>query len=421
MVFPAQDTPKRSLWLSNLDLVQLRYHVPTIYFYKPNGNSSNFFEPKVLKDSLSEILVPFYPIAGRLQYDETGKLEIISNGKGVLFLEAETTSIIDDLIGNFTDSSRVPKLVPTVDYSGGISSYPLLALQVTTFKCGGVSLGVALEHTLTDGPSALHFINSWAEMVRGLPLKIAPCHDRTLLKARVPPTPTFHHVEFQTFPRLKDSLPTNPKPSTVSVFKITVNQLYTLKSKISENSEQHYSTYSILTAHIWRCAIKARGLADDQEVKLLMPIDGRRRLDPPLPLGYFGNVIFTATPFVQVGVLETEQLLDTVRRIDETLKQFNDEYLRSALDYMEVVGAENVVFGPETMGCPNLSINSWIWLPIHEADFGWGRPVYMRPANVVQEGKFYILPSPINDGSLSVVTRLETLAMESFGKLLYEF
>ena len=129
IVRPAQDTPKGSLFNSNLDLLITRYHIPTVYYYKPNG-CSNFFDPGKLKEALSKILVPFYPIAGRLGLDENGRLEIICNAEGVLFIEAETTSVMDQFIGDFTDKSEVLRLVPKVDYSGGISSYPLLVLQV---------------------------------------------------------------------------------------------------------------------------------------------------------------------------------------------------------------------------------------------------------------------------------------------------
>ncbi|MBA0779806.1 hypothetical protein Gotri_004011 [Gossypium trilobum] len=129
IVRPAEGTPKRSLWNSNLDIVMAKYHLPTIYYYKPNG-SSDFFDIGRLKEALSKILVPFYPIAGRLGYDENGRLEIRCNAEGVLFVEAETTSVMEHLIGDFTDYSQVFRLVPKVDYSGGISSYPLLVLQV---------------------------------------------------------------------------------------------------------------------------------------------------------------------------------------------------------------------------------------------------------------------------------------------------
>ncbi|XVE80818.1 hypothetical protein DITRI_Ditri15bG0011100 [Diplodiscus trichospermus] len=429
IVRPAQDTPKGRLYNSNFDLLITRYHIPTVYFYKKPAGCSNFFDPGKLKEALSKTLVPFYPIAGRLGFDEKGRLEIICNEEGVLFVEAETSSVMDQIIGDFSDNS---KLVPKVDYSGGISSYPLLVLQVTTFKCGGVCLGVGFQHTLGDGMSALHFINSWADTARGLSPSVAPFIDRTLLCARIPPTPTFQHAEFDPPPSMNTtshSIPTSDdlnKPSIVSIFELTVDQLNTLKAKPNaENGDTmtvKYSTYSVLAAHLWRCISKARGLSNDQPTKLHIPTDGRSRLKPPLPPGYFGNVIFSISTTARAGDLQSETFTDTAGRIRELLKLVDDEYLRSALVYIEnVPDLSTLVRGSHTFRCPNLAIISWMWLPIYDADFGWGRPMCMRPANVVQEGKIYILPSPTRDGSLSLVTRLETSHMKLFKQLLYEF
>ncbi|MBA0627435.1 hypothetical protein Godav_004949, partial [Gossypium davidsonii] len=109
-------------------------------------------------------------------------------------------------------------------------------------------------------------------------------------------------------------------------------------------------------------------------------------------------------------------------RIHEGLKKINDEYLRSALDYIETVSdLSTLVRGPHTFRCPNLAVNSWLWLPMYEADFGWGRPIHTGPADVSHEGKVLILPTPINDGSLLVATRLGISHMSCFEKLLYEF
>ncbi|TYJ31600.1 hypothetical protein E1A91_A06G210900v1 [Gossypium mustelinum] len=421
IVRPVEEyTPRGSLWNSNLDLLVVRSHVPTVYFYKPNG-CSDFFDTGRLKEALSKVLVPFYPIAGRLGHDENGRLEITCNDEGVLFVEAETSSVLEDLIGNgdFTDNSH---LVPKVDYSGGISSYPLLVLQVTKFKCGGVCLGVGFQHTLGDGTSAIHFINSWAETARGVPPAIAPFIDRTLLRARVPPMPKFHHLEYEPYTPLK-AVESYLKPSTVSTFKLTVDQLNALKAKAAANSSgTKYSSYNILAAHIWRCVSKAMGLSDDQPTKMYFPVDGRSKLKPPLPPGYFGNVVFVNALIAQAGDLNTESFLDTIKRIHEGLKQINDEYLRSALDYIETVSdLSTLVRGPYTFRCPNLIVNTWMRLPIYEADFGWGRPIHAGPANVIQEGMVYILPTPINDGSLLVVARLEISHMSCIEKLLYEF
>ncbi|XWS72648.1 hypothetical protein CRYUN_Cryun02cG0058300 [Craigia yunnanensis] len=332
MVYPAEETPKHRLWSTNLELLMTLHHVPTVYFFRPNGYS-NFFDPQVLMEALS---------------------------------------------------------------------------KVTRFKCGGVCLGIGLQHTLGDGAAGIHFINSWAEMARGLPLSTEPFIDRSLLRARVPPTPTFHHVEYDP-PLSMNTVPTTEESdpqTTVSIFKINRDQLNTLKAKANKNENSgNYSTYNSLAAHIWRCANKARCLPDDQATKLYIPIDGRSRLRPPLPPSYLGNVIFMSATIASHGDLQSESFSDTAKRIQNILKRIDDEYLRSAIDYMEKVpNVKAPVRGARGFQCPNLSINSWMWLPIYEADFGWGRPNWLRPAKVSQDGKTYILPSSVKDGSLSVVT-----------------
>ncbi|XP_065850363.1 shikimate O-hydroxycinnamoyltransferase-like [Euphorbia lathyris] len=138
MIRPAKETPQRNLWVSDLDLIVSRVHVPTVYFYKHQPNS-NFFEAQVLKDALSEVLVPFYPIAGRLGEDENRRIHINCNGSGALFIEAETTSFLHHF-GDFTPCSDMLHLVPAFHASDDISSYPLCAVQLTRFKCGSVCI-----------------------------------------------------------------------------------------------------------------------------------------------------------------------------------------------------------------------------------------------------------------------------------------
>ncbi|OMO90847.1 Transferase [Corchorus olitorius] len=417
IICPAQDTPKERQWISNVDMVMTAYHVPLIYFYKPNG-SSHFFDTQVLKEALSKTLVSFYPMAGRLGSDENGRLEIVCNAEGVLWVEAETTSDIDDL-GDFKPSLKLQQLVPLPN-SGDSFSDPLFVAQITRFKCGGVCLGVGFNHTLADGTTIFHFVNSWSELARGLPqITEPPLIDRTLLRARNPPTPKFHHVEYDPPPSLNTSFQPNPQ---VSVFKMTLDQLNTLKAKSLKNgSTIKFSTYTILVAYIWRCVSKARGLSDNQVTKLYMPTNGRPRLRPPLPSGYLGNVIFTASLTALSGNLQSESFMKTVERIHGALKSMDNEYLRSALDYLETLAdITSVRRGAHTFRCPNVNIINWTRLPLHGADFGWGRPIYMGPANVVYEGNIYIVPSPDSDGSLSLIACLDASYMENFQKHLYQ-
>lgn len=129
MVQPAEPTPRRQLWNSNLDLVVPRFHTPSVYFYRPDG-SADFFDAAVMRDALARALVLFYPMAGRLGRDEDGRIEIDCNGQGVLFVEADTGASVDDF-GDFAPTMELKQLIPKVDYTDDISAFPLLVLQVT--------------------------------------------------------------------------------------------------------------------------------------------------------------------------------------------------------------------------------------------------------------------------------------------------
>ncbi|XP_077238155.1 shikimate O-hydroxycinnamoyltransferase-like [Tasmannia lanceolata] len=425
MVRPAQETPNRSLWNSNVDLVVPRMHTPSVYFFRPNG-SSDFFDARVLKEALSRALVPFYPMAGRLKRDEDGRIEIHCNGAGVLFVESDTNAVIDDF-GDFAPTMELKQLIPSINYTEDISAYPLLVLQFTYFKCGGVSLGVGMQHHVADGYSGLHFINHWSDVARGLDLTIPPFIDRTLLLAQDPPTPKFHHIEYQPPPSMKTPPLTGPASTAVAIFKISTEHLSLLKSKHREAAAATnncatpgYSSYELLAGHVWRCACKARDLADDQETKMYIATDGRSRLRPALPPGYFGNAIFTATPIAVSGDLQSKPLTYAAGRIHDALVRMDDEYLRSALDYLELQpDLSALVRGAHTFRCPNIGITSWARLPIHDADFGWGRPIFMGPAGIAYEGLAFVLPSPTNDGSLSVAISLQSDHMLRFEKYLY--
>ncbi|OMO70075.1 Transferase [Corchorus olitorius] len=417
IICPAQETPKERQWISNLDMAMTAYYHLLVYFYRPNG-SSQFFNAQVLKEALSKTLVSFYPMAGRLGSDDKGRLEIVCNAEGVLWVEAETNFAIDDL-GDFKPSLKLRRLVPFPN-SGDPFSHPLFMAQLTTFKCGGVCLGVGIHHTLADGTTTTNFLNSWSEIARGLPqITVPPLIDRTLLRARVPPTPKFHHVEYDSFPSLNTSWQPNPQ---VSVFKITRDQLNTLKSKsIKNESTIKFSTHTILAAYIWRCVSKARSLSYNQVTMLNLPTNGRTRLQPPLPSGYLGNVVFMASLTALSGNLQSEPFMKTVERIHGAVNRMDDEYLRSALDYLEILlDITTVRRGAQSFQCPNLTIINWMGFFPNAANFGWGQPIYVGPANVAQEGKIFLVPSPESNGSVSLIACLDASHMENFQKHLYE-
>ncbi|KAK9080571.1 hypothetical protein SSX86_000329 [Deinandra increscens subsp. villosa] len=421
MVTPLEETPTINLWNSNLELMAPNVHTQTVYIYRPKG-AANFFDTKIMKEALSRALVAFYPMAGRLKENDNGRIEIDCRGQGVLFVEAEYDGVIDDL-GDFAPKPEYQELIPAVDYSQGIESYPLLVLQVTFFKYGGVSLGVGMHHYLCDGVSALHFMNAWADMARGLDLAIPPFIDRTLLRARDPPRPVYKHIEYHPTPPMKLPLEAQPHETVVSILKLTRAQLNRLKTKSMEDgSPINYSSFEIFSGHVWKCMCKARGLPDDQETRLYFAADGRAHLEPALPPGYFGNVIFPNNAKAVAGEILSNPSWYGAGKIREALVRRTSDYLKSTIDYLELQPDLLSMLGAtvESYKSSNLAITTWAWLPIHDVDFGWGRPIFMGPGRIDVEGVSTVLPSPIKDGSLSIIISLQVEQMKIFKKFLYD-
>ncbi|KAI3820614.1 hypothetical protein L1987_08162 [Smallanthus sonchifolius] len=244
--------------------------------------------------------------------------------------------------------------------------------------------------------------------------------DRTLLRAQDPPQPVFEHIKHHPDPTVNSlhQVPSNETKSVCSIFKLTRDQLDLLKAKSKEDGNAiSYSSFEILAGHVWKCVCKARRLAHDRDTKLKIATDGRARFQPPLPPGYFGNVIFTTIVIAKAGEIQSKPIGHTTSRIHDALATMNNDYLKSALDYLEQHLDDQKP--SDSYKYTNLRIISWARLPIHDADFGWGRPIFTGPTWIPLEGLCFVLPSPINDGSLWIMIGLEVEQMKLFKNFLY--
>ncbi|KAK9747843.1 hypothetical protein RND81_02G018400 [Saponaria officinalis] len=436
MVFPDEKTPRQSLWLSRLDMMQRppESHTRVLFIYHSNNdvtNSTTFFDIEIMKGALSKALVPYYPLAGRLRINEnSNRIEIDCNDEGVLFIEAETAFSLDDLGDGSNPNYNLRKdLIPTCDCSKGISSFPLLMIQITRFKCGGVTFGLASNHHVSDGFADMLFVDAWASLARGVEPSIVPCHDRAkFFGPRDPPLVNFKHLEYEPpLPPLPPKSVTGETSATREQhFKLSEDQISALKLKAVSDESVGYkvSTFKAIAAHVWRSVCKARGLADDQDVKLYINTDGRFRLkDPSFPQGYFGNAIFFSCVVAKAGDIAREPLFYTVDKIDEAVKKMdNPEYLRSAVDYLESQeDVKPLIRGPHWATCPNFEINSWAKFRVPEVDFGWGGPKSNGHGEVKNEGQAKIFGSLDGDKSTYVGIRLFSSHMDLFTKYFYDF
>ncbi|CAN1832843.1 Spermidine hydroxycinnamoyl transferase [Linum perenne] len=444
-VKPAEPTWSGRMSLSEWDMIGAITHVPTVYFYRPDSNM--WVQDNVvlnhLRDSLAHTLVHFYPLAGQLEPIGGGRFELECSARGVQFVvaEAETTSL--DGLGDDLSSSSIDlqQFISEVDYTLPIHEWPLLVIQLTRFRCGGISLGFNISHAVVDGLSALHFFNEWARVARGEGIGMVPFLDRRVLRAGEPPLtkhPRFDPAEFQRPPvLLPDAGSSNNKDheTKVATLKLTKTKVQMLKDMANEGRsltfDRPYSTYETLTAHIWKCACKARKLKPDQLTAVGVCVDSRRRLNPPLPNAYFGNAVLDVKAMARSGDLVTRSLGYATERIRKAVEKVDGEFLSSAIDYLknqpdltefqdfhEDKEEDDIDEGP-FFGMPNLGVISWLRLPILGLDFGFGKEVYMGSTHEF-DGDTMLLQSQDGDDSIVLAICLRVDHMEAFKRCFYD-
>jgi shikimate O-hydroxycinnamoyltransferase len=285
-------------------------------------------------------------------------------------------------------------------------------LQLTFLKCGGVAVGTGMHHVTMDGAGAFQFIQTWTALARGEPVPDAPpFHDRTLLRARSPPHVPFEHPVYSP-----SYLNGSPRPFVTRVYAVPPKLLADIKSRCAEGA----STYCAVTAHLWRAMCVARGLPADGDTRLRVPANIRQRLRPPLPASYFGNAIVRDLVTVKVGDVLSRPLGFVADRIKRAVSRVDDAFVRSVIDYLELESekgsqAARGQFMPES----DLWVVSWLGMPIYDADFGWGRPGFVAPAQMFGSGTAYVTQGREKDGPVSVLFALEPEYLQCFEKAFY--
>ncbi|KAH1153986.1 hypothetical protein GYH30_049569 [Glycine max] len=434
-ITPYQPTPNDPLWLSDSDQLGALGHVATIYIYKAKPNSDTI---ERLRNSLSKLLVYYYPVAGRLSLTKSGRMEVNCNAKGVTLIEAETTKTFGDY-GDFSASKSTDELIPKIDDTQPTEEIPLLLLQITRFHGGeGLSIGVLFSHPLTDATGLIHFMNRWAKLTRGEELNPdeMPFLDRTLLKL----LPNQASVPSVKLPELKPA-PQTPgkeqKKRSAALLKLTSSQIERLKKKANDHPSKEgsrpYSRFEVVAAHIWRCATMARaesGENSNQPILARFSVNFRNRLKPPLPQNYFGNALAkVATPECYEGDIISNPLGFAAQKIREASHAITEDFLRSQLNVglgkwqLDNITAffmsQRHLINTPSAGDHNIFLTSLMTMPVYESDFGWGKPVHYGLASLFQVNRAGILPSPDGDGVIVNIFFQEAL-MQLFKKLFYE-
>ncbi|KAG9443744.1 hypothetical protein H6P81_015084 [Aristolochia fimbriata] len=440
---PKNPSPMRTIFLSNIDQT-VAFPVETIYFYQASSDS-NMAER--IKNALSRVLlIPYYFMAGRLHMcPKTHRLELLCNNAGIHMVSASSKLALNDL-GNV--SLPNPSFQHLLLRTGGFKCFtetPLLTIQViymavllvTRFGCGAFSVGFATNHSILDGKSAFDFFHNLASVCRGEGLKstLVLNNDRTCFKARDPPQITYPHKEYMnntindtqnqyysaTTSSSSFTCSNQPFLSQISLLKLKQNKSYKLFhftpamiQNLKQKAATECSTFEAIVAHIWK--VRTRAVFEDYPSEtlsnVLFAVDIRSKTSPMIPHGFIGNAVITACASAKVLDLDEKSFCFCVERVKEAIGSITDDYVRSAIDWLEVhKGLPATCDG-------NFYVSAWWRLPFYELDLGFGNPIYGGPV-VSGMDEFVLLLSDGKNvksagGGINVWIVLEKKKMERF-------
>ncbi|KAG6491685.1 hypothetical protein ZIOFF_046621 [Zingiber officinale] len=344
-----------------------------------------------LKSSLSAVLFHFFPLAGRIvaekALDASGiYVSIDCDGQGAEFTHA------------------VVEGAPTV-------ASVLSPSSNVTELADGIFLGCCFNHVVGDGVSYWKFFKAWAEIARGGALQSSPpVHRRWFFDGsfeppiKLPFTRPEEFIERFRMPVYRER-----------VFHLAAGLIAGLKARANKESSSSsgatISSFQSVTALLWRCITRARGLPAKQTTNCRVACQNRERLRPPLSPEYFGNSIHAQMATATAGELLARDLGWAARLVHQAIAAHTDGSIRKA-----AAGwlAKPVVYKVSMFDRFSVMMGGSPRFDMYGCDFGWGRAVAARSGTAHKfDGKVTFYAGPEGGGSMDLEICLEPAFMEA--------
>ncbi|CAH8350700.1 unnamed protein product [Eruca vesicaria subsp. sativa] len=425
LVKPSQPIPDVSLSLSTIDNdphCEIINQTVCVYAPKPYlEDQANDDPASLLQGALSNALIYYFPLAGKIhRRSDDYRLQLsYKAGDGVPFISATAACTLSSL--NYLDSigDAAYQLVPCYEPVKGCEEYDPLALQVTKFACGGITIGMTHSHSVCDGVGIAQFFRAMIELASGKTQPtVIPVWERERL----------------TFKGKLGDVPDVPNAGSLytddmvqEILNITSDNIMKLKKAIVEdehitNKQENnvvVTTLEIVAAQVWRARCRALNMSPDENMVLSLVIGIRGIMEPSLPEGYYGNAFVIGFVTSTAKDLSESSLSRVVRQIKDMKRAVLDKrYVLGQLSHierrLEMKATNNIV----SIGCTLLTD----WRQIGLFYNGWGGLVNIIPLVPRTNPLLYILlPPPKADPGMSGGVRLlVTLPRDAMAKFKEE-
>ena len=238
-------------------------------------------------------------------------------------------------------------------------------------RYGGFVFALRLNHTMTDAPGLIQFLNAISDMAKGLSApSISPIWQRELLNARNPPLITQMHYEYEEVNNTNNTLMAMDENNLVHrSFFFGPKEISVLRNQLP-SSLGPCSTFEVLMACIWKCRTIAFAVDPDEVVRFscVINIRGKRGFD--LPPGYYGNAFVYPASITKAGMLCTYPLEYAIKLVKKAKAKMSKEYVKSVADLMVIKGR------PLSTQPGNYLVSDVTRVGFEDVDFGWGKAVY---------------------------------------------
>ncbi|XP_019171406.1 PREDICTED: vinorine synthase-like isoform X2 [Ipomoea nil] len=413
-VRPSSPTPQtlRYYKLSLLDVLAGPFYGPHVFFY-PSGAGPRRHDYDELKESLSEALSILYPLAGRLK---DGSI-IECNDEGADFVRANVTNY--DL-GEFLrhpkleDLRQLLPLDPNPDVID--PAMPMLAVQVTRFRCGGTTVGFCTWHGVADGGGMTGLYNILAAINRGegatdsgggLVVDVAAIFS--------PAISNISQIMLTAYAGMKKEL----GKYTTKRFVLSKQDIERIRNQYNP-SEHHRrpSRVEALSAFVWAAVIRAtlpvNPILKKHSVSHI--VNFRKKLNPPVPSQCLGNILYGTSADWEVGGGEQVTGQSLVGRVVEAMDKFTSDYVREMqeggfLRSVKALLSKKTDYNEGEIKV--LSISSLCKIPFGEVDFGWGKPIWIAIPQIFLDLALFV---DTEDGGVEVWIGLENEVMCNLDK-----
>ncbi|XP_050373744.1 acyltransferase Pun1-like [Argentina anserina] len=398
LIKPYSQTPPhlRNFNLSYFDQISTPMYIPLVFFYNPcNTTASTSETSNRLKKSLSETLTLYYPFAGKVKDREF----IDCNDEGVLFIEAKVKVKLPEILDNPKDEILESLFADNLQWKD-TSLSSLLAVQVSYFDCGGMALSVCMAHKIGDAATMVNFVNDWAAKSSNSGKQVAPL-------LYTPPI----------FPR--GDLPLKPESSHKKVkcisrrFVFDAPKIAALKAIVADRVQKP-TRVEVVSGILYKCAIStanANSSGTTRPALFVQNVNLRSRMVPPLPDNYVGNL-----SWIFPVPMREDSFHSLVVQMKEGLSDFCNTYVKDSRGTDLVMSIKKNMEKVKEMYKSSevqYMCSGWCRFPIYEADFGWGKPVWVSIGACLDKNVMILMDDRSGDGIEAFVT-LEEQHMAAF-------